>query len=179
MSSDLPSGTPIPNESTVLFSFAPKNAYIRTAMLYKYVIPLQHKVKTRQLDFHTRMSTTVHLSINTWDILQTFTRTVTVLSIDEVKDWYRRAWAVHSSGVRGKKSLVPAASQLSAMDHDVSSKGSITPSVILDVTLPDDKDGSFYQGQVSVIFKDSIFQASNPFRHASEMQRNITGWSAS
>lgn len=71
--------------------------------------------------------------------------------------------------------MVPAASQLSAMDHDVSSKGSITPSVILDVTLPDDKDGSFYQGQVSVIFKDSIFQASNPFRHASEMQRNVTG----
>lgn len=61
------------------------------------------------------------------------------------------------------------------MDHDVSSKGSITPSVILNVALPEDKDGSFYQGQVSVIYKDSIFQASSPFRHAVEIQKMLLG----
>ena len=32
-----------------------------------------------------------------------------------------------SSGVRGKKSIVPVGSNLSALDHDVGSKGSLTP----------------------------------------------------
>lgn len=57
------------------------------------------------------------------------------------------------------------------MDHDVSSKGSITPSVCLNVTIPEDRDGSFYQGKVSVIYKDSIFQASSPWRHVTELRK--------
>ena len=78
-----------------------------------------------------------------------------------------------SSGIRGKKNLVPAASLLSAMGHDVSNKGSITPSVILNVTLPEDKDELFYQEKVSVIFRDSIFQLSIPFTHAALMRKML------
>ena len=32
---DCPTGTPIPCETTVLFAFTPKSAYIKTAKLYK------------------------------------------------------------------------------------------------------------------------------------------------
>lgn len=49
------------------------------------------------------------------------------------------------------------------------SKGSLTPSVTLDVSIPADFVDSFYQGSVTVSLKDSIFQASSPFRHAVEL----------
>jgi hypothetical protein len=50
-----------------------------------------------------------------------------------------------STGVGGKKSLVSTGSQLSALDHDVSSKGSIIASVSLNAKIPEEKGGSFYQ----------------------------------
>ena len=71
-----------------------------------------------------------------------------------------------SSGVRGKKSIVPLGSTLGALDHDIASKGSLTPSVSLLVDVPEDCCESFYRGQVYVALKDSIFQPSSPFRHA-------------
>lgn len=46
---ELPENTPVPSESTVLFSFVPKNAYAKTAKLYTSRVPLQHKVQSRQL----------------------------------------------------------------------------------------------------------------------------------
>ena len=45
---DCPTGTPIPIETTVLFAFTPKNAYIKTAKLYKSQFQLKLKVKSRQ-----------------------------------------------------------------------------------------------------------------------------------
>lgn len=61
----------------------------------------------------------------------------------------------------------------SCLDHDCQSKGSLTPSVCLDVDIPSEKDESFYRGQVSVIMKDSVFQPSNPFRHGMELLKML------
>lgn len=46
---DLPENSPVPSESTVLFSFVPKHAHTKAAKLYTSKLPLQHKVQTRQL----------------------------------------------------------------------------------------------------------------------------------
>ena len=46
---DYPTGTPIPSETTVLFAFTPKNAYIKTAKLYKSQFQLKFKVQSMQL----------------------------------------------------------------------------------------------------------------------------------
>ncbi|VDI56462.1 Hypothetical predicted protein [Mytilus galloprovincialis] len=46
---DLPENSPVPSESTVLFSFVPKHAHTKAAKLYTSKVPLQYKVKTRQL----------------------------------------------------------------------------------------------------------------------------------
>lgn len=78
-----------------------------------------------------------------------------------------------SSGVRGKKAIVSIGSMWSCLDHDCQSKGSLTPSVCLDVDIPSEKDESFYRGQVSVIMKDSVFQPSNPFRHGMELLKML------
>lgn len=42
-------------------------------------------------------------------------------------------------------------------DHDFS-RGSITPSVVLDVSTPEKAEESFYDGKVRVILKDAVFQ---------------------
>ena len=161
---------PIPSESTVLFSFAPKNVYLNTARLFT---AKQFKVQTRQLraahqDDHycaAQYKYMRHYAVKYRDL-------VTFISIDDKsKIDFGEPEQVLSTGVRGKKSIVPEGSQLSALDHDVSSKGSITPSVCLNVKIPEDKDGSFYQGKVSVIYKDSIFQPSSPWRHVTEIQK--------
>ena len=75
-----------------------------------------------------------------------------------------------SLGVRGKKSKVPVLTVLLALDHDVNSKGSFTPSVSLEVEIHDELD-SFYCGQVTLALKDSVLQpAGSPFCHAAEIK---------
>lgn len=76
-----------------------------------------------------------------------------------------------ASGVRGRQVLAPTTSTLSAADHDQSGKGHLTPSVILNVDVPDDSSSSFCQGQVVVSVNDAIFKQSTPFRHAASIRR--------
>ena len=78
-----------------------------------------------------------------------------------------------ASGVRGKKQLGTSASTISAADHDVHNKGHLTPSVILDVEMPDSVDKSFCRGEVVVHLNDSIFQASTPFRHDVSIRKHV------
>lgn len=171
----LPDDAPIPSESSVLFSFAPKNAFIGTARLYKSKVPLQFKVQTRQLRLsHVDEHFCAALYKYMRHYAHKFKDNVTFLSIDDKsKVDIGEPGQLVSTGVRGKKSIVPTTSQLSALDHDVSSKSSITPSVCLNVNVPEDMDGSFYQGSVTVAYKDSVFQASSPWRHVAEIQSNL------
>ena len=68
--------------------------------------------------------------------------------------------------MRGKKTLAPTQTTLGALDHDMSSKGSITPSVVLKCQVPKSADDSFVRGNVMVALNDSVFQQASPFRHA-------------
>ena len=77
-----------------------------------------------------------------------------------------------SIGMRGKKTVASTNTILGALDHDTSSKGSLTPSVCLEVDIPETMD-RFYRGDVTVIMKDSVFQASSSFRHAAELLPNV------
>ena len=71
---------------------------------------------------------------------------------------------------RNRPGIAPTTSTISAVDHDVANKGSLTPSVILNVAIPENQDDSFYTGQVTVLLKDSVFEASNSFRSILEME---------
>ena len=59
-----------------------------------------------------------------------------------------------SSGVRGKKSIVPCTTTLGSLDHDIPEK--------LD---------TLYRTQVTFLLRHSVLQASSPFRHAAEMRQ--------
>ena len=175
VSRNVPARTPVPSESSVLFAFVPKNSHTRTSRLYKSRIQLQFKIQTRQLR-------TSHVDEHYCCALFKYMRHYAVKYRDYVSfacvddkckvDFGEPGQAI-SSGVRGKKSIVPVGSNLSALDHDQNSKGSLTPSVCLLVDLPESDDGSFYRGVVTVTFKDSVFESSTPFRHASEMEKII------
>jgi hypothetical protein len=67
---------------------------------------------------------------------------------------------------RNKKSIATGNQVFSALDHDTSSKCSLTPSVVLKVDIPTSSDMSWYRGQVSVTLHDSVFESSNPYRYA-------------
>ena len=153
---ELPENTPIPSESTVLFSFVPKNIHAKAAKLYASRFPLQFKVQTRQL----RVS---HIDEHFCAAVFKYTREYAVQFKEEVifvcvddksKVDFGEPWQVVQTGVRAKKSIVPTSLTLSALEHDVQSKGSITPSVCLSVKISEDIAGSFYNGQVTVSFKE-------------------------
>ena len=168
----LPDDTPIPSEATVLLAFVPKNSHAKVSKLYKGRVPLRLKVQTRQL----RAS---HADDHYCAALFKYMKQYAVKHRDEIKFVcmddkskidFGEPGMFSSSGVRGKKSIVPMNSSLSCLDHDVQSKGSLTPSVVLDVDIPNSVEETFYQGEVSLTMKDSVFQPSNPFRHVVELK---------
>lgn len=169
---ECPPNTNIPSESSVLFAFMPKNTYSHAAKLYKGKINLQFKVQSRQIrishpDQHFCAANFKYMreyAVMNRDICSFYCLD------DKSKVDYGEPGTAMSTGVRGKKSLVPSSSTLACLDHDLGSKGSLTPSVFLEVNIPESSDESFYRGQVSVILKDSIFQQSTPFRHALELK---------
>ena len=69
---------------------------------------------------------------------------------------------------RGRRVLVKKGVYFQVGDHDFTKFGMI-PSVSLIVAIPEDIHGSWYDGQVVVTFKDSVFEASSPVRHATEL----------
>lgn len=168
----IPEGTTIPSESTVLLAFVPKNAHQTVAKLYKGRVPIRLKVQTRQLRAQHQDDHYCSVLFKYCRAYATQFRDICnfVCMDDKSKLDFGEPGLYTSTGVRGKKSIVPMNSVLSCLDHDVQSKGSLTPSVVLDVEIPGDVSETFYRGQVSVTFKDSIFQASTPFRHIVELE---------
>jgi len=79
-----------------------------------------------------------------------------------------------STGVRGKQTIAPTSTTLVAGDHDMT-KASITLTVILQCNIPDTVVSSFVRGKVTVTLNDSVFQASNPFRHAVALSKLLSG----
>ena len=83
---------------------------------------------------------------------------------DKAKIDYGKPGYALSTGVRGTKSIVPTASTVGALDHDINQKGSLTPTVTLACKIPESIEKSFYCGQVFVTSKDLVFQPSTSFR---------------
>lgn len=79
-----------------------------------------------------------------------------------------------STGVRGRQSIVPVTTKRVALDHDMTS-ASLTPSVVLHCSIPDDTETSFVRGQAYIAVNDSVFQASSLFRPATMLKKTIDG----
>ena len=66
---------------------------------------------------------------------------------------------------RDSQVIVRSGTSFQVPDHDFT-RFSIIPSVALLVDIPDAISGSWYDGNVHVLFKDSACEASSPIRHA-------------
>ena len=69
---------------------------------------------------------------------------------------------------RGRQVIVRSGTSFQVSDHDFT-RFSTIPSVALIVDVPDAISGSWYEGNVHVLFKDSAFEPSSPIHHATEI----------
>ncbi|XP_078662870.1 uncharacterized protein LOC144906461 isoform X2 [Branchiostoma floridae x Branchiostoma belcheri] len=162
-----PEGTPTPSSALVRLQFSPRNPYLKTATRFTSKIDVQYKIQRRQLRaFHPDAHYCACL-LKYLKQMAVLLSGVAVLFFcdDKAKVPVGDPDLPISTGVRGKKTLAPSKTTLSAADHDLRHKGSLTPSVYHQCDIPEDADKSFYRGTVTVVVNDSVFQASSPFRH--------------
>ena len=167
----LPEGCAIPAETTVRYSFAPRNVFSAQSQRYLSKIPMKHAVQRRVLRaFHVDAHYSNSIRKNLKHFAIKYKHCIVYVSCDDkAKVCHGEPGHFLATGTRNKKGIVAENYTISAEDHDTCHVGSITPSVILDIDIPEAPEDSFYQGQVSVTVKDSIFEPSSNFRFATEL----------
>lgn len=159
--------TPTSSKSLVRLQFAPRNPYCHAALNFTSKINVQYKIQKRQLrnfhmDAHFCNAQFKYLKLRAIELQD---KVVLLCSDDKAKVPFGEPGVAVSTAVCGKKSIVPTATSLVAMDHDMN-KGSLTPSVNLLCEIPSSIDMSFVRGKVFTAVNDSVLQSANPFRHA-------------
>ncbi|XP_062616566.1 uncharacterized protein LOC134278262 [Saccostrea cucullata] len=174
--STCPPGTPVPSASLVKLQFAPRNPYCQGALNFTSRLNVQFKIQRRQLrtthpDSHFCNAQLKYLKSFAVEEAE---QCMMVCCDDKAKVPIGDPGTAVSTGVRGKKSIVPTSSTLVALDHDMT-RCSLTPSVVLQCQVPKSVDKSFVRGKVFTVLNDSVFQPASPFRHAaflSKMMQN-------
>ena len=168
-----PDGTPIPSKSLVRLQFSPRNPYSHAAMNFTSKIKVQYKIQKRQLraahpDDHYCAAQLKYLKEKAIEMKEA---TSLLFCDDKAKVPVGEPGTAVSTGVRGRMSIVPTSTTLGALDHDMQSKASLVPSVILECNIPDAVDESFVHGQVHTAINDAVFQVASGFRHAASTIR--------
>ena len=169
-----PEGTPIPSQSLVRLQFAPRNPYTHRALNFTSRIQVQYKVQRRQLrvgheDAHYCAAQFKYQRAKAVEMRE---NAALFFCDDKAKVPIGEPGIAVSTGVRGKKTIAPVSSVLSATDHDMT-KSSLTPSVVLKCAIPETLEESFYRGHVTTVVNDSVFQPASPFRHAAVLTKLI------
>ena len=104
----LPEDAAVPSEATVIYSFAPTNAFSRSPQYYTGKINLKHTIQRRQLrSYHTDSHWCNALYRYVREIAITQKESCIFLSCDDkAKVDFGESGALLSTGVRGKKSIV-------------------------------------------------------------------------
>ena len=163
-----PPETPIPSKDLVRLQMTPRNRYSHAALNFTSRFPIQYKIQVRQLrKFHedAHYCAAGFLYFRFRAIEEIGDKSLVVMQDDKAKCQVGDPGLAVSTGVRGKKTLCPTSSTLSAADHDIT-RSSITPSVYLESDVPDLPKESFVQGKVHVSVNDTVTNTSNPFKHA-------------
>lgn len=136
-------------------------------MQYTWRFPLKHRIQSRQFN-------AFHIDAHYAAALQKYLKEFAVLHRDfcdllSVDD--KNHIPVGEPGVpiatiyRSKKAVTHVNIPNIAADHDIASKCNFSPSVAIVIEEPDDVSGGFYNGQMTVSLKDTIFQPPIPMRH--------------
>ncbi|CAG2185017.1 unnamed protein product [Mytilus edulis] len=173
-----PENTQIPSKSLVRLQFAPRNPFARTAWNFTSKIDVQYKIQRRQLrlshpDQHYCNALLKYFKQRAIDLKAENVNIYLFFCDDKAKVKVGEPGFAISSGVRGRVTIAPTNTTLVAGDHDMN-KVSLTPSVTLNASIPRTVQESFVRGDVLVTVNDSIFQASNPFRHAASLVKTMS-----
>ncbi|XP_073720261.1 uncharacterized protein [Misgurnus anguillicaudatus] len=175
-------GTRVPSKALVRLQFAPQNPYTQRALNFTSRFELKYKIQRRQLrashpDAHFCAALFKFLRLRMYQLRSD----IFVLFIDDkAKIPVGEPGEPVSTGVRGRHSIAPSTSQLAALDHDMTSKGSITSTVYMQPNVPSQPEGSWYSGKVKIVVQDSVFQKSTAYRNAAATvrlaQEDPSGW---
>ena len=109
----------------MIHDFAPPNMHNKTCQYYTGRVQLKHVIQRRQLRaFHTdaHWCSTLYRYLRELAV-QNCEKCVFISYDDKAKIDFDEPGALVSSGVRGKRSIIPTTSMLDALDHDVGQKG--------------------------------------------------------
>ena len=164
----LPSTIYIPSAEWVRLQFCPMNATTTRSIHYTGRFNVKFKVQSRLL---RKNSDDAHYCAALFRYLREFCiqyrQWTCLISADDKHKVPIGEDVAVSTGVRNRRSIVTQNNTLAAADHDFT-KLSLTPSITFFITIPDDISGSFYEGQVFVSYKDTIFEPSTAIRHSAE-----------
>ena len=167
-----PPETPIPSESWIRLNFEPRNSHAKVAEHYCGCLKVKHVVQKRLFrKFHCDQ----HYCAGTYqrELAVKFRDNSTFVCLDD-----KHRVKIGEPGYpvaaaeRGRQVVVSSTDTFAVGDHDFT-RFSVIPSVVLEVTIPDTFEGSWYTGQVFVGIKDAVYQASSPLRHATELHKKL------
>eukprot|EP00117_Sycon_ciliatum_P050684 scpid23387/ scgid35748/ len=163
-----PEGTPIPSVAWLALQFHPKSSQASSALKYTGKLNVRYCIQSRQLRAAHEDD---HYCLSLFKLQRAMAVELAEFSHfvcldDKAKIPIGEPDAPMSTGVRNRHGIAAGGATLAALDHDQASKGSLTPSVVLLSDIPTSPCGSFYQGTLHVLLKDTVYQPSTPARHA-------------
>jgi hypothetical protein len=164
----LPAEIHVPSDEWIRLQFLPKNPFAHEATQYTGKFKIKYKVQTRILrkehpDGHYCAAIFRYLR----EFAIKFHDYAVFISADDKHKIAIGESVATSTGVRNRQTLVPENGTLAASDHDFT-KLSLTPSVIFLCKIPKNITESFYDGDVYVSYKDTVFEPSSAIRHCTE-----------
>ena len=165
-----PEGTAVPSEEWLRLQFWLKTPKAKVSLHYIGNLNVKFMVQKRQFrNFHQDLHYAAALFCYLHEYAVKIQEYCNMVCIDD-----KHKLKVGEPGFpvaaaeRGRQVLVKAGTTFEVADHDFT-KFSITPSVCLVVDIPESFNDPWYRGQVLVGYKDTSFEPSSPFRHATEL----------
>ena len=165
-----PPGTPVPSDELVRLQFVPAHKSYCTASKYTACLQVKKKIQQRQW---RKEHEDVHYAACIFRYMCEYALLLWSSAIfacldDKHKVKVGEPNCLVAAAERGRQVLVHSSTSFFVGDHDFT-RMSIISSVSLLVDIPEELAGSWYTGEVHVLFKNGTFEQSSPARHSSEL----------
>ena len=163
--------TPIPSEEYIRLQFVPRRNNTKTAEYYTGKLEVKRMVQQRQWRKSHEDSYYCACIFRYMREYALMMRDVSMLVCVDDKHHVKvgEPACPVAAAERGRQVIVHGGSAFQVADHDFT-RFSIVPSVMFEVNIPGSIDGSWYDGNVHVLYKDAAFEPSSPIRHVAELE---------
>ena len=170
VSQKLPEGCPIPSEQWVNLNFCPRNPRAKSAQHFHSRLQVKRMIQKRLFrKFHPDEHYCAALFRYQREFAVKYRNLVNFVCIDDKhKIKVGEPGFPVAAAERGREVIVSFNETFMVGNHDFT-HFLFTPSVILNISIPEQFEGSWYSGSVFVGLKDSVLQGSSPIRHAAEL----------